>query len=312
MSDFRTQLKCGLKAGVKKGWSSFVWICKIIVPVSFFVALLQWSGWLDQLDFLLTPLMGLLNLPAEAALPIVIGMLVGPPAVIAIITVIPFTIGQMTLIAIFTLIAHMLITEGIIQSKSGINIIKITVVRIAVAILTVLIVSQFLGDTSQSIIVPANLMVHIPFTDALKSWIIDLIRLSIKVFAIIMIVMTILECLRSLGWIKYLLRFFRPCMRVLGLSDRAVMIWVAAVVFGLIYGSAVILEEAEKGTLTKEELEPLHNSVGINHSIVEDTALFVALGLSVFWLAIPRLIMAIVVVQAYNAIKYLKNKALHR
>jgi len=312
MSDFRTQLKCGLSAGGKKGWSSFVWMCKIIVPVSFFVALLQWSGWLNQADFLLNPLMGLLNLPAEATLPIIIGMLVGPPAVIAIITVVPFTIGQMTLIAIFTMVAHMLITEGIIQSKSGINIIKITVVRIAVAILTVYIVSQFLGDTSQSIVAPANLMVYIPFIEALKSWIIDLITLSVKIFVIVMIVMTILECLRSLGWIKYLLRFFKPCMRVLGLSDRAVMIWVAAVVFGLIYGGAVILEEAEKGTLTKEELEPLHISIGINHSIVEDTALFVALGVSVFWLVIPRLIMAIVVVQAYNAIKYLKNKALHR
>ena len=312
MSDFRTQLKCGLSAGVKKGWSSFVWICKIIVPVSFFVALLQWSGWLNQLDFLLNPLMGLINLPAAAALPIVIGMLVGPPAVIAIITVIPFTIGQMTLIAIFTTIAHMLITEGIIQFKSGINIIKITVVRIAVAMLTVLIVSQFLGDTSQSIVAPANLMVYIPFIEALKSWIIDLIGLSIKIFVIIMIVMTILDCLRSLGWIKYLLRFFKPFMRILGLSDRAVMIWVAAVGFGLVYGGAVILEEAEKGTLTKEEREPLHISIGINHSMVEDTALFVALGLSVFWLVIPRLIMAIVVVQSYNAVKYLKNTALHR
>jgi len=312
MSDFRTQLKCGLRAGVKKGWSSFVWICKIIVPVSFFVALLQWSGWLNQLDFLLNPLMGLINLPAAAALPIVIGMLVGPPAVVAIIAVIPFTIGQMTLIAIFTMIAHMLITEGIIQFKSGINIIKITVVRIAVAMLTVLIVSQFLGDTSQSIVTPANLMVYIPFIEALKSWIIDLITLSIKIFVIIMIVMTILECLRSLGWIKYLLRLFKPFMRIHGLSDRAVMIWVAAVVFGLVYGGAVILEEAAKGALTKEELEPLHISIGINHSIVEDSALFVALGLSVFWLVIPRLIMAIVVVQSYNAVKYLKNKALHR
>ncbi len=312
MTDFRARSKCGFYAGAKKGGSSFVWICKIIIPVSFIVALLQWSGWLYQLDFLLNPLMALINLPAEAALPIIIGMLIGPPAVIAIITVLPFTIEQMTLIAIFTMIAHMLITEGIIQFKSGISVVKITLVRITAAVLTVLIVSQFLGDTSQSIAVPADLMVHAPFAEVLKGWTIDMIGLAIKIFVIIMIVMIILESLKSLGWIKYLVKFFKPFMRILGLSDQAVMMWVAAVGFGLVYGGAVILEEAKKGALTGEELEHLHISIGINHAVVEDTALFMALGLNAFWLVIPRFTMAVIAVQACRATKYLKNKPLHK
>ncbi len=312
MSDFRTQLKRGLYGGARRGWSNFVWIFKIVVPISFLVALLQWGGWLTQLDYLLDPLMGLINLPAEAALPIITGMLIGSPAVIAIITVLPFTIEQMTLIAIFTMIAHMLIMEGIIQFKAGIGIIKITLVRIAVAIITVLIVSQFLGDTGQSVVIPTELMTRIPFVEALWVWAIEMIGLLIRLLIIMMIVMVILESLQSLGWVKYLHRFFRPFMRIMGLPDHAVMMWVAAVVFGVVYGSAVILEEAKKGILTKEELEPLHISIGINHAIVEEPALFVALGLSAFWLLVPRFIMAIVAVQAYRAVNRLKNKALHR
>ena len=310
MSDFRTQLKSGLYTGVKKGWSSFVWICKIVVPVSFVVALLQWTGWLNHLYFLLNPLMSLVNLPAEAALPIITAMVVSFYAALAIMAVIPFTVGQMTLIALFIMIAHMFIVEGMVQHKSGLNIIKATLVRITAAILTVLVVSQFLGDTSQSIVVPAELTAHAPFVEVLKGWAIDTISLSLKIFLIIMAVMLLLESLQSLGWIKYLHRTFKPFVKILGLSDRAVVMWVAAAFFGLVYGSAVIIEEAKKQTLTREELERLHISIGINHSIVEDPALFLALGLSVFWTVVPRFVTAIIAVHIYRAMQYLKNKSL--
>lgn len=311
MSNFRTQLKSGFLAGVKKGLSSFVWMCKIAIPISFLLALLQWTGWLHQLDFLLNPLTSLINLPAEAALPIITGMLVNLYAVIAIITVIPFTVEQMTLIAIFNMIAHSLMMEGVIQHKSGLNAIKATLIRITMAILTVLIVSQFLGDTSQSVIVPADFTVHTPFLEVLKVWAVDIIGLLLKIFGIIMFIMILLESLKSLGWIKYSLKFFRPLMRTFGLSDRTAMMWVAAIIFGLFYGGALIVEEAKKGVLTKEELERLHISIGINHAMVEDPALFTVLGLNAFWMWVPRFIMAIIVVQTYRAVKYLKDKLLH-
>ena len=312
MLDFRTQLKRGLSTGVKRGWSSFIWICKIIIPISFLVALLQWSGWLYRADFLLTPLMGLMNLPAEAALPIITAIIVGFYAALATMAVIPFTIEQMTLLAIFITIAHMLIVEGMIQLKSGIGIIEITLVRITAAILTCLVVSQFFGDTSQSVAVSADLAVHIPFVEALKAWAIDTGSLSIKILVIVMIVMTILESLKSLWWIKYLLKFSRPFMKILGLSDRTAMMWVTAVVFGLVYGGAVITEEAKKGALTKEELEYLHISIGINHSMVEDPALFLALGLNIFWLLVPRFVTAAIAVHVCRAIKSAKRALLRK
>ena len=312
MSEFRSQLKTGLRTGIKKGWSSFVWICKIIVPVSFLAALLQWSGWLSQLDFLLHPLMSLINLPAAAALPIVIAMSVSFYAAIAIMVVLPFTIEQITLIALFITIAHMLIAEGIIQHKSGLNIVKATLVRIGAAILSVLVVSQFFTDTSQSVSLPASLAVDAAFIEVLKGWAIETLGLCGRVFLIIMLVMMALYSSESLGWLKYLRKFFRPLMKVLGLSDRAATMWVTGAGFGLLYGSAVIIEEAKKGALTKEELEHLHISIGINHSIVEETALFLALGVNPLWLLIPRFVAAIIAVHTLRAIQYLKSKFLSK
>jgi len=254
--------------------------------------------------------MSLINLPAAAALPIIIAMSVSFYAAIAIMVVLPFTIEQMILIALFITIAHMLIPEGIIQHKSGLNIIKATLIRISAAILTVFVVSQFFTDTSQSISLPASLAVHTPFIEVLKGWAIDTLGLCGRVFVIIMLVMTALYSSESLGWTKYLRKFFRPLMKILGLSDRAVTMWVTGAGFGLLYGSAVIIEEAKKETLTKEELEHLHISIGINHSIVEETALFLALGVNPLWLLIPRFVTATIAVHTLRAIQYLKRKAL--
>ena len=311
MSSFRTQSKRLFLAGVKRGWSSFVWICKIVIPVSFLVTLLQWTGWLSQLDFLLNPLMKLINLPPEAALPIISGMLVNLYAAIAAMTALPFTLEQMTLIAVFTLICHNLIAEGIIQHKSGINVIKATLVRFIAAAFMVIIASQFLGDTSQSVTVPGALTVSTSLPEVLKDWGIDTVVLLLKILGIVMGIMIMLEFSESMRWTEYSLKLFRPLMRILRLSERSALLWVTSAAFGLMYGGAVIVGEARKGILTKEELERLHISIGINHAMIEDPALFLVLGLNPIWLWVPKLVMAIIAVQTYQALRYLKNKLLH-
>jgi len=305
MSGLRNQLTTGLRTGARNGGHSFVWICKIVVPVSFLITLLSWSGWLYRIDFLLNPLMAQINLPAQAALPIIIAVLTSFWAALAIMTVVPFSPEQMILIAIFISIAHMLIVEGIIQFKSGIGFAKITVIRLAAAILTVLVVAQFLGDTSQSVAVPAGLAAHTPFADVLRVWAVETANLVIKILVIIMIVMTALESLRALGWIEYLVKFFKPLMRILGLSDQVVTMWVAGAVFGVVCGGAVITAEAKNSLLSREELEHLHISIGVNHSIVEYPALLLATGVNVFWSLIPRFVAAAVAVHTCRVIEYL-------
>ncbi len=308
MPDYSTQLKSGFLTGVRTGWASFIWISKIIIPVSFLVTLLQWSGWLNYLNFLLNPVMHLVNLPPEAALPIITGMLTNLYAVIAILTVLPFTIEQMTLIVVFNLIAHNLILEGIIQHESGINVLKILLIRLAAAILVTFIASQFLGNTSQNVALPAVITAHTPFFKVLQSWVVDAAVLLLKILGLVMLIMILLTLAKSLGWIEYTLRFFRPVMRILGLSDRSAITWVAGTVFGLAYGGVVIVEESKKETLTKEDQEYLHIFIGINHAMLEDPVVLSVLGINAFWVLVPRFLTAIVAVQTYHALNYLKNK----
>ncbi len=304
-SGYLVKLKGAFISGTKKGWGSFLWICKVIIPVSFLVMLLQWSGWLYHAEVVLKPLMGWLGLPSEAALPIISGMTINVYAAIATMTVLPFSIGQMTLIAVFVLIAHNLIMEGIIQHRSGINAARVTLVRLAAAIVTVLIVSQLLGDTSENIPRAAGLTTGAPILEALGQWALDTLILLAKIFGIIMAIMIALESLTRLGWTDRMFNVSRPLMKIIGLSDKAAMLWVTAVVFGLMYGGAVIQERAKQGDLTKTELERLHISIGINHSMVEDPVLFMALGINGLWLWVPKLVMAAVAVHVFRLAEYL-------
>ena len=86
-------MQAGLQAGIKKGYEGFIWMMKIVIPISLLTAILDWSGLLGHLDFFLKPLMGTLYLPPEAALPLAIGILSSVYAAIAAMIVFPFSAG---------------------------------------------------------------------------------------------------------------------------------------------------------------------------------------------------------------------------
>ncbi len=128
----------------------------------------------------------------------------------------------------------------------------------------------------------------------MKNWFMSMLGLSLKIFLIIMSILTFLEIMKKMGWIHPVVRAMSPLLRMMGLSRQVGMLWMTAVVFGLAYGGAVIVEEAKAGHLTRDELQELHLSIGINHSMIEDPGLFLSFGLNPFWLWVPRFIMAII------------------
>ncbi|HVO66452.1 MAG TPA: hypothetical protein VMT12_08225 [Syntrophales bacterium] len=290
----RNKFKEGLKSGLRKGLDGFIWIMEILIPVSILTALIAWSGWLSSVDFLLQPIMSLLSLPAVAALPLLIGMLTNIYGGIAAMAVLPFSRDQMTLMAIFLLIAHNLIQEGVVQAKSGIHPVKATLFRLAAAMFTVIAVAPFF-DISTTVMATEGYSPesHQPFIKAMQEWGLTTLSLSIKIFAIIMCVLTSLEILKTFNLINPMVNLLNPLLKMMGLNKKVGFLWLTAVIFGVAYGGAVIVEEVKAGHLSNKELEELHLSIGINHALVEDPSLFLSLGLSPFWLWVPRIIVAI-------------------
>jgi len=293
VTDTRAKLKEGFLNGLKRGWGAFLWLMKIVVPMSFLTAALAWTGWLAHLDFLLAPLMGFMGMPSMAALPILIGGLTGIYGGIAAMAVLPFTVAEMTLLANFLLISHNLVQEGVIQAQSGLNPVKATLFRIVAAVATVWAMTFFI-ETHPSASAQAGALAASAqaFHAMVYDWAVSMLTLSVKIFFIIMAILTLLDIAKSLGWVMPIVKALSPFLRVLGLSEKVGILWMTAVIFGLTYGGAVIVEEARQGHISKEELEELQLSIGINHSMVEDPFLFMAFGISAFWLWVPRLITA--------------------
>lgn len=295
-------LRQGAVAGLRKGLSGFLWMLRILVPVSFGTALLGWSGLLAKLGALLAPVMGLLHLPGTAALPLVIGGVGGIYGGLASMASLPLSPGEATLVAIFLLMAHNLVLEGIVQGKSGINGWVVTVFRILTAALTTWVCGLLIpaGAPAGQVAAAAAAAgeAREPFLQFLAGWALSTLRLSAKILLIITALLVALEIMKALGWLRHVVKALTPVLRVLGLGEETGYIWTAAGIFGLTYCAPLVVEEAKAGLLSRRELVKLNLSISINHSFIEDPLLFLSAGVGgVFWLFVPRLLVAILAVR---------------
>ena len=294
----RTKINHGLRAGSKRGLNGFLWIIKILVPLSFLTSLLAWSGLLAKADFLLRPLMAPLGLPPEAALPLVVSALGGFYGGLAIITALPFSLAQLNLMGAFMVLAHALPQEGMIQAKSGLNPVKATLVRLMAAAATVALLSRLMGgDTTASVAQTVAETARPELWAHIRIWMWETLKLCLNILVIVVILNIVLEILKNMGWLEKATRPLKPFLKALGLSRRAGFLWLTAMVFGLVYGAALIVEEANQGYLDPDELEDLQLSIGLNHAMIEDTLIMLAIGCSLLWIALPRLVLAMVVVR---------------
>jgi spore maturation protein SpmB len=102
-------------------------------------------------------------------------------------------------------------------------------------------------------------------------------------------------------------KIFAPLMRVFGLSSESSFLWFVAQTLGLTYGSAVMIEEVDRNEISTFDANLLNYHIAINHSLLEDTLLFVAIGVPAGWMIAPRLILAIIVVWSVRFLLRLKS-----
>jgi len=294
-----------IREGLRKGVHGTLWMLKILVPCSLLTFLIDVSGLLDHLDFMLAPAMGILSLPPEAALPLTVGLLAGIYGAVAALAVLDFSMTETILIVVFLLISHNIIQESLVQHRSGLNFLKAAIVRLVASVVTVFGLAHVLppGEGTHSVIAAAPQGVA-SFGVQLQGWLWDTGGLCLKIFVILTAMMVIMEVMRAARVIPVLARLLRPILWLMGLSQRVGILWLTAAVFGLTYGAAVIVEEARAETFEKGEIERLQLSIGINHALIEDGAIFMALGIPALWLWGPRLVAALVAVHLYRLWAY--------
>ena len=118
------------------------------------------------------------------------------------------------------------------------------------------------------------------------------VRIALLVTAIIVPLMLALALLNDSRLLDRAAGFLRPVMQRLTLSNNAAYPLLAGLFLGIVFGSGVILSFARDGSLTKRDLMLVLVFLGICHSIIEDTVVFMALGANGWVLVGARFVLA--------------------
>ena len=284
-----------------------LWIIRIIVPVSFVVTLLDFYGVIEWISAYTAPLFQLIGLQGNAAIVYFSSLFLPLYAPIAIIATLPLTLREITILALMCLITHNLPIECAVQRRSGTPFWQTLVIRLTFSILGGILLNLILpnGMNAQCTMHNAQLQTQqiLTLQTTLINWFSSTLSLCIKIILIITALMYGQFLLKRYGIINKIARPLAPLMRLCGLQPNSAFLWLVAQIVGLTYGAGIMAQEIEESGADREELHRINLHICVNHSLIEDTAIFCMLGAAWYFLVIPRLIFAIIIVQTYNLVK---------
>lgn len=100
-----------IKDGLKKSWHLCLKLFKIIIPIYFIVAVLQYTKALHSIASFFKPLMVIFGLPGEAALALILANGINIYASLTVVETLSLTIKEVTILATMICISHSLPME---------------------------------------------------------------------------------------------------------------------------------------------------------------------------------------------------------
>lgn len=288
-------LSC-VRSATQSALKTIWWLVKIMVSVSFGIMLLQYFGVIAWISELLTPLFSSFGLPGEAALAYVSGYFVNCYTAMAVMSTLSLDMRAATILAVMVLCSHNMIVETTVQAKTGSSALRIVVIRTLSAFILAFVLNKIMpGEfvAHETHLVTAE---NVTFVEMLKNWALRTLR-TVGLMIVLVYALTLLQrILNEFGIIEKISNFLKPVMVFFGLPPRTAFLWLVANTLGLAYGAAVMIDETEHGSTTKEENDILNHHIGVSHSNLEDLLLFTAMGGSFLWMLLSRWAMSLLLV----------------
>lgn len=293
--------KKGLFVGLKTTWT----LGKVIFPVTLLVSILQFTPVLPWVIDLITPIMSVFGLSGEAAIPLVLGNALNLYAGIGAILTIELTVKEVFILAVMLSFSHNIFIETGVALKVGVKLWVILLVRLglsAVAAILINLIWKGGSEVAQYGLVP-------PAESSLDSWgaiILDgLQKASFGVLQLALIViplMILMQILKDLKWLQVFSRWMAPVTRGLGMKENTSMTLVTGLTIGLAYGAGVMIQAVKEDGVTQKDATLAVIFLVACHAVVEDTLIFVPLGIPVLPLLIIRLCTAVILTMIVAAI----------
>lgn len=287
------------KLGLKSGWDTTWILSKVVFPVTVIVTLLKYTAIIGWVIDIFTPLMKWIGLPGEAAIPLVLGNVLNLYAAIGAILTLDLTVKHVFILAVMLSFSHNLIIETAVAKKIGVHVLIPVIVRLGLALISALIIHLLWhggGEQAQYGMVmaaeqePEN-WIGIGVL-AVKTAIIGILQIALIVFPL----MIGIQLLKDIHAIQYLSKWLQPLTRILGLSSGETSVpLLAGIIFGLAFGAGVIIESAREENFSKKDLYLLSIFLVASHAVIEDTVIFIPLGINVLPLLLIRVIVAFII-----------------
>lgn len=286
----------------------FVMLMKVMLPVMIVVQLAQYWGWVDALGQAIAPAMAWLDLPPEAGMIWMTGMLVGVyGAIAALIGLAPgleLSVGQMSALCSMILFAHALPVEQAIVRRAGASFWGTAMLRIVVALAYGAAVAWtcrltgVLDDPVSLEWLHASAATGADQAPGLLGWAWTTALSLLMTFAILVGLLVLLDVLERTGITRRITSALTPLLRFSGLDARAAPVTTVGVLLGLTYGGALIIEESERQGFDARTRFLALAWLSLSHALIEDTMLLLALGASVWVVLVGRVAATLLIIAA--------------
>ncbi|AZV45216.1 membrane protein [Peribacillus asahii] len=294
-------VKKGFMVGLKTTWT----LGKVIFPVTLIVTILQYTPILPWVIDLISPFMALLGLSGDAAIPLVLGNFLNLYAGIAGILTLDLTVKEVFIIAVMLSFSHNLLIETGVAMKVGVKLWVILTVRLGLALLAAVMINLLWdgGSEMAQYGFVSQQTAEITGVWAIVSHGIVKALLGIVQLALIVIpLMVIIQIMKDKKWLEAFSRMLGPVMKVLGMKENAALPFATGLTIGLAYGAGVMIQAAKEEGVSKKDMTLAFIFLVACHAVVEDTLIFIPLGIPVLPLLIIRLVTAIVLTIAVGYI----------
>lgn len=284
-------IKTALPKGLKTAW----WLIKITVPVSFGVMLLDFFGLLNLIAGYTGPVFNHLGLPGVSAVVFITSIFTNIYSVVAILAMLDLPLREGTILATMCLVSHGFLIETAVMKRTGSSVVRMLLLRLGGSFIVAWLLNLVMPGTmsEETIKISAT---QVDFMAALLHWFTSISSTVVKILILVNVLLIFQQIMEEFGWIKAINKPLSPLMKVFGLPESTTLSWVVANLIGLAYGSAIMIDQREKGKMSREDADLLNHHVAVSHSQLEDPLLFITLGYTLHWLIWPRILLGMLAV----------------
>lgn len=282
----------GLQQGLYVTWT----LGKVIFPITLIVTILQYTPVLPWIIDQIRPLMGLLGLSGEAAVPLVLGNALNLYAGIAAIVSFDFTVKEVFILAVMLSFSHNLFIESTVASKVGVSWWLISGIRISLALAAATVINllwQGGAEAAQYGLISSSDVVLNGWTEITLNGLQTALMAIVQLALIVIPLMVVMQFFREKGWLTFISEKLGPFTKMLGMEKNTSMTLVAGLTIGLAYGAGLMIQAVKEDGVSRRDMYLALIFLVSCHAVVEDTVIFIPLGIPVWPLLVIRLLTAI-------------------